>query len=284
VRSNIVLNFTEALVASGGNQKIRIINEANTAEKAGFFGEQNVNTFEFTSSSPEVTIDGSRVTIDPGRDLDFSNNYRIEIEVGAFKGASSSVDSVAIEGDSAITFSTVTPSTDQDVSTAEGQSQIMLSDGTLAASLIWKDTEGWPASKEGDSASIDLSETSLALLMVDYMADPSVFALGGAAATNVESGNFNLVLDGFGVNDLLYMDDLGRGVDQNLETEVLIFAIQAGVNAATDTTPDQGLFNFDPATGKEGGALVVNDQTFGILEWLNTGDFSAPPSDQFVYG
>jgi hypothetical protein len=238
----------------------------------------------FDKNSSEVTIQGSRVTINPDRDLDFSNNYEIEIDAGVFKGAVSGIDSVAVTGESAVIFSTVTPSTDRNVNTTVGESQIMLFDGKLAASLVWKDVEGWPGGKTGVSDLINLSDQTIALLMADFMPAPSSLGTEGLAATNVESGNFHLEINGFGTDDLLYMDDLGRGKDNTTDTEILIFAIQASVEGGAGSGSDGIKFNFDPAAGKDGGVLVIKNQTFGLTEWLNNNDLSLPPSDQFVYG
>ncbi len=119
--------------------------------------------------------------------------------------------------------------------------------------------EGWPGSKTGSQTTLDLSGRSIALVTADLLAVPSTF---DPAATNVETGNFNLTLQNFGANDLIYMDDLGRNTDNLSQTLDLIFGIQV-TSDGTNTN-----FNFDPSAGKDGGNIDVLAQVFSTpAEW-----------------
>jgi len=89
VTSNIVLTATENVLAVAG-KFIRIVNDGGE----GFRGENIVNTQVIEVTSDMVKISGSTITIDPQFDLDFNNNYRIEIDAGAFLGVGSGLASV----------------------------------------------------------------------------------------------------------------------------------------------------------------------------------------------
>ena len=256
VRSNIVLEFSEAVTAVAG-KAIRIVNDANGGTKLGYTGESTTNTLVLDVTDPRVTISGTKITINPGRDLDLSNNYHIEIDAGAFVGVTSQQGNAAVSDATTLNFSTVTPDTDRSITSTTGLSQIMQADGTLADSFIWKDMEGWPGGKTGSQTTLDLSGRSIALVTADLLAAPATL---DPAATNVETGNFNLALQNFGANDLIYMDDLGRNTDTLSQTLELIFGIQV-TSDGTDTN-----FNFDPATNKDGGNIDIRAQVFATPE------------------
>jgi len=150
VRSNIVLEFSEAVTAVAG-KSIRIVNDANGGTKLGLYGENTSNSFTLDVTDPQVSISGSRVTINLARDLDLSNNYHVEIDAGAFKGVTSQQLTAAVSDSTTLNFSTVTPDSDKLISSATGLSKIMQADGTLVDSLVWKDIEGW-----GSKAAIQL--------------------------------------------------------------------------------------------------------------------------------
>lgn len=269
------MKFSESIQAING-KFIRIVNDANTAEKAGLYGESVDNSVTIGTTDPRVTVDGSVVVVDLDDDLDFSNNYHIEIDAGAFVGQASGLENVAIADPSTLAFSTVTPSADRDVSSSEGASVMLSIDGTVSPSVVLKDIEGWPGGKTGDLTTIDLGSTEFALVSADRLDTPSLVNVNdpfdGSAATNVTTGDFNLVLNNFGADDLIYLDDLGRGSDDNSLTRELIFAIQANSDNAVT------VLNFDAATVsgqlKDGGRITIQGQSFADLqEWqslLNT--------------
>jgi hypothetical protein len=276
VRSDIVLQFSESVTAVAG-KKIRIINTANSGSKLGFLSESATNSFEIDAADQRVTVSGSKITINPDRDFDLSNNYSIEIDSGAFVGVTSKQGNIAVAGATAVAFSTVTPDSDKLITSTTGLSRIMQPDGSLADSLIWKDIEGWPAGKSGAQAPVDLLGKRIALVTADLLPEPGLLVIG-QAATNVTTGNFNLRLVNFGSDDLIYMDDLGRNnpAESASDTVELIFAIQVTTDG-TDTN-----FNFDPGVigfeAKDGGNIDIAAQSFATVdEWKTLLQTSAQP-------
>jgi hypothetical protein len=205
-----------------------------------------------------VSISGTKVTINLARDLDFSNNYHVEIDAGAFRGVTSQQLTAAVSDATTINFSTVTPDTDKLISTTTGLSKIMQADGTLADSLVWKDIEGWPGGKTGSQTPpLNLGSVKVALVTADMLATPVQYS---SAINNVETGNFNLALQNFGADDLIYMDDLGRNNENGAQTTEMIFAFQVNSDGVNTN------LNFDPATGKDGGNLDILGQDFATVE------------------
>ena len=90
--SNIVLNFSETVVAGTGN--IVIKNASGTA----------VATIPVADA--QVSISGSTVTINPTADLDYSTGYYVEIASGVFKDRANN-DYTGISGSSTLNFNTV---------------------------------------------------------------------------------------------------------------------------------------------------------------------------------
>ena len=90
--SNIVLNFSETVVAGTGN--IVIKNASGTA----------VATIPVADA--QVSISGSTVTINPTADLDYSTGYYVEIASGVFKDTANN-DYTGISGSSTLNFNTV---------------------------------------------------------------------------------------------------------------------------------------------------------------------------------
>jgi len=270
----LVLTASESVIVGSGN--IRIINDANSTDKAGLYGEAVTNSFTISvNDSSRVSINGNTITVNLDRDLDFANNYHIEVDAGAFVGLTSQLGNAAIGDATGIEFSTVTPGTDKTLDTTQGLSVMMHSDGTLANSQVWKDIEGWPAGKTGSQATLDMTKGAIALVTADLLIDPSVF-VEGDAATKVETGNFNLALQDFGNDDLIYMDDLGRNNENGSQTTELVFSIQATTDGANTN------FNFDPAANKDGGNIDITAQTFTSLqEWQTLLNTTNTP---FIYG
>jgi len=256
VRSNLVFEFTEAVTAVAG-KTIKIVNDANSGTKLGYAGESLTNTFVLDVTDPSVTVSGSKVTINLGRDLDLSNNYHVKIDAGAFVGVTSKLASLGVSDPTTLNFSTVTPDTDQLITSTTGLSQIIQADGSLADSFIWKDMEGW--GKDGSLATLDLTVSSIALVTADLLAATSTL---NPAATNVETGNFYLALQNFGANDVIYMDDLGRNTDNLSQTLNLIFGIQVRSDGSNTS------FNF--ASSNNGGHIDILGHVFSTPgEWQN---------------
>jgi hypothetical protein len=150
----------------------------------------------------------------------------------------------------------------------------MAIDGSLIDSYVWKDIEGWPAGKIGASTTLDLAGKKIALVTADLMAAPSVLDLSGEgnSSTNVETGNFNLSLTNFGADDLLYMDDLGRNNEDPAVALQLIFGIQFSSSGGSSR------FNFDAASGKDGGAIEIVGQSFtNPVDWQDLDESTQLP-------
>jgi hypothetical protein len=254
VRSNLVLEFSEAVTAVAG-KTIKIVNDANSGTKLGFAGESLTNTFVLDVTDPNVIISGSKITINLGRDLDLSNNYHVKIDAGAFFGVTSQLASLGVSDATTLNFSTVTPDTDKLITSTTGLSQIVQADGSLADSFIWKNVEGWPGGETSSQNTLDLSGHAIALVTADLLAATSTLS---PAAANVATANFNLALQNFGANDLIYMDDLGRNTENSSQTLNLIFGIQV--------TSDGTKTNFNFAPSKNGGNIDILGQAFTTPE------------------
>jgi hypothetical protein len=276
VTSAIVLLASETVTGVAG-KFIRIVNDANSAQKSGLYGESSQNSFTLETTDSRVSISGNKITINLERDLDFSNNYHVEIDAGAFRGVAGLL-SAAVTDPTALNFSTVTPGVDRLIDSTQGLSETMLADGSLAESFVWKDIEGWPSGKTGEPATLDLSNKKIALVTADLLAAPSFLDSSGegGSLTNIETGNFNLRLDSFGNDDLLYVDDLGRNNEDPAVALQLIFAIQF------ESSGGNSGFNFDAAPGKDGGAIEVMGQSFlNPVEWQG---LIESPYLPFVFG
>ena len=261
VRSNVVLECSENVSAIAGKY-IRIVNDVNTTDKNGLNQENVINSFVLDVTDPRISIVGNKIIINLDKDLDFSNNYHVEIDSGAFKGNESQILNQAINDSTIINFATVSPSIDKDVTTLNGLSQIMETNGSLIDSLVWKDVEGW-GSKTGSQSLVDMSKGNVGLVTSDLDSIQAVYDLNNPKinATNVQTGNFNLGLNNFGSNDLIYLDDMGRNNDIS-QTLELVFAIQRTSNAINTN------FNFDPANLKDGGNIDILNQSFSTVdEW-----------------
>jgi hypothetical protein len=147
--------------------------------------------------------------IDLPHDLDFSSNYSLAVETGAFLGSTTGLVSVAF---TAANFSTVAPDATHvllPVSSTSGASQSLSDAGELQSSFTWLDMDGW-GSKTGATTSINLSSVAnnkYAFVAPDYVTDEAAVDL---SASGLGVGNINLTITGFGANNLVYFDDLGR--------------------------------------------------------------------------
>jgi hypothetical protein len=225
VRSDLVFTATENLAVTGvdGTYHIKIVNDANSIAKAGYSGTlgesiDNSQTLTVTVTggvasatwngtavtlSQVLTLTGHTLSINPLYDLDFSNNYHVEIDAGLFVGATSGLGSVAVS--SGATFSTVTPNTTGSgaaLVSGGAASQIMHADGTLSASYKWVglDTVGNTAVTAPTSIG-SLASGGYALAVTDR--DPT-----GAIGT----WDFWVRATDFGADDLVYLDNQQNGV------------------------------------------------------------------------
>ena len=243
VTSNIVLTASENVTAVA-NKYIHIINDANDATKAGFHSEATTNTQDILVTSAAVTITNNTITINPGFDLDLSNNYHITVDAGAFVNAGS-VASVAVSDVAAMNFSTVTPADGLlNVTNAitNATSQAMDATGNLVASYSWMDIEGVGAPSSANGTVRDLSTGNIAMVFKDY--DTTVVA--GGAQDGIGAPDLYVSATNFGAGDLLY-------VDNQLNTQPNDLAISSFFN----DTPSNGVTQISFGTGVGGlGGLV----------------------------
>jgi len=95
IGSNIVLNFSETVVAGSGNIVIKKSDGTTVATIA--------------VSDPQVSISGSTVTINPTSDLLYSTSYYVEIASGVLKDSANN-SYAGISGSTTLNFTTSSPS------------------------------------------------------------------------------------------------------------------------------------------------------------------------------
>ncbi|MCW2390094.1 hypothetical protein M2333_003140 [Sphingobium sp. B11D3B] len=224
VRSDLVFTSSEdiALTAVDGVYEIKIVNDANTSAKAGYSGSlgeaiDNTQTLVVTVVDGEVsatwngatvaiadvlTISGDKLIINPKYDLDFSNNYHVEIDAGLLVSATSGLGNAALL--SGATFSTVTPNTSGTgaaLVTGAAASQTMVADGSLTAGHKWVGLDGIGNTAVSAATSIgSLAADGYALIVTDRD-DSSV----------VGTWDFWVRATNFGADDLVYLDNQHNG-------------------------------------------------------------------------
>jgi hypothetical protein len=264
--SNIVLNFTMPVTASA-NKFIRIVNDAASATAAtGFRGESANNTLVIAANdASQVSISGSRVTINPTADLDLANRYHIEIDEGAFI-APNSVGSRAVNAASGLNFATVTPGS-YDLSVAAA-SQTMTQDGVLAPSAKWLDIEGI-GSQPSNRVMMDLGAASYVLVFKDYASKPAVPADG---YSGVDAPTFFIAANNFGADDRIYIDNQSSVAnDLSVERFLSTGAAPTRIQFAPSTTP-ASLGGYLDVT------LVGSTQPFtSINDWMAKLPSTVPP-------
>ena len=156
-----------------------------------------------------LTIDGDEITIKPFFDLDLSSRYQIDVDAGLFVGDASGQGSAAFDGTTASDFSTVNPENANDVASAE-QAQ-WFQNGSLVDSHRWirLDNNGDPIGSVDDLGAINDGAYMLVLKDWDLDGVNGVEKAGdlGLFEDGVQSTVFNVSVDGFGLDDLVYIDD-----------------------------------------------------------------------------
>lgn len=193
VTSNIVMTASESVTAVAG-KNITIVNDGGT----GFHGEATVNTQIIAANdTTKVTITNNTITINPGFDLDFSNNYHITVDAGAFLGASGQ-SSIATADATVMNFSTVLPA----ASATATASQAMTS-GTdaMVAGHSWWDAEGFGAPGGASVAR-------------DFAAGDFAIAANDLATTGIATNDFYIAVNNFAAGDLIYVDNHGDNTVQ----------------------------------------------------------------------
>jgi hypothetical protein len=222
VTSNLVLNVGETVTAVAG-KKITLTDLGGTH----YHGENVDNSYTLTfkadgttdiahgndaivNSSTAVKIVGTgantHIVIDLPHDLDFASNYSLAVDTGAFLGTTSQQNSVAF---TTVQFSTVVPDASKTLTSTAGASQSMSDSGALQTSYTWLDMADW-GNKTGGTTQLDLSAVpgnKLAFVSPDYLAQE---ASEDGSISGLAVYNINLTMTGFGANNLIYFDDLGR--------------------------------------------------------------------------
>jgi hypothetical protein len=201
VSSNIVLNYSENVTAVAGKY-IHLINDGGT----GFHGESATHTLDIEATSAQVSISNGKVTLNPTFDLDLANTYHIEIDAGAFVGASSGLTSAAFNGTSSLNFSTVTPGIAALANAVA--SQKMDASGAIVASYQWLDIEG--IGSPGSATALDLAGGNYALVAKDY--DPTGGSVG-IGYDGIQLGDLNVAANNLSLGDLIYLDDQGNNLE-----------------------------------------------------------------------
>lgn len=235
VTSDIVLTSSENVTAVAG-KFITIVNDANDATYAGFHGEATTNTIQIDAASAAVTISGNKITINPGFDLDFSNNYHIMVDAGAFVGVTSGQGSVATVDATVMNFSTVLPSA---TATATASSAMAAGTDTIVIGHSWWDAEGFGA-PGGLPVARDFSTGNLAIAAND---------LGTAG---IATNDFYIAVNSFAAGDLIYVDNGGNNANQRQGNFNAGLVIDLGAAPTAIITGASGT-----ATGNNGGQFDV---------------------------
>ncbi|MCW2400089.1 putative Ig domain-containing protein [Sphingobium sp. B2D3C] len=224
VRSDVVFSASEniALTTVDGTYTIKLVNDANSGSKTGYSGTlgesiDNTQTLVVTVSggvasakwngvtvnvNDVLSVSGNKLIIDSVYDLDFSNNYHVEVGAGLFIGQTSGLGNAAVA--SGATFATVTPNTTGSgaaLVSGGAASQIMHADGTLAASHKWVGIDNVGNTAVASATSIgSLSAAGYALVVSDR-----------DASADIGTWDFWVRATDFGADDLVYLDNQQNG-------------------------------------------------------------------------
>jgi hypothetical protein len=202
VTSQIVLSSTQALSTAAH----KLITFTNTAD-AGFTGETNVNTFSvYADDSRYVTISGTKIIIKPPFDFDFANNYNVTVEAGAFLTAPVVASAIPALGTKAVitgdnlNFTTVSLGTDV-LSAVQGQ----VMNATTGAVETTGAKKWFSVDQSGSMAeqTFNLAGNDYAMVFKDL----STAGYNPTLNDGVGAADFNVTVNGFGANDLIYADD-----------------------------------------------------------------------------
>jgi hypothetical protein len=240
VTSAIVLTVSEPVTAVAG-KKITIMNDGGT----GFRGEAGDNDQVIDVSSASVTIQGNRIIIRPPVNLDLANDYHLEIDAGAFVGASG-LGNAAVSEPSAMNFSTVAPGSGlAGVGSATASQAMDTATGGLKTSFKWLDIEGVGNPSSDAGTSLNLIDSDIALVFKDYDA-----AAGnvGAATDGIGAPDLYVRALNFGPGDMVYVDNQSVA-SPNLFTQTTVLA----------DTPDEGITQLSFAGVGGLGAVIEID-------------------------
>lgn len=203
VRTRIVVDFDQDVHAVAG-RFLRIVDDGGT----GFHGENIVNTQILEVTDSRVTLVGSRLLIDPEFDLDFSSNYHVEIENGAFLGSASALAFAGVSDSTTINFATVSPAKGG----VTGEASIIADEsGAMVESLRWWDLAGL-GNPFGAARALSASGGDSAFVAADYVTAAAAPEYG---YDGVGVSNFNVTIHQFTIGDLLYVDNRGANTSVN---------------------------------------------------------------------
>ena len=215
VQSDLVLKFENAIqLSSNPDLKIHIVHDGGAGFHADSIWTQQVSMHERDfhirlgdTEQIRLSADGKTLVIAPKGDFDFGSSYHVEIDAGAFIDRADPLTTSTAVGARAIAFATVTPGVGDHVDQAR-PSQKMLSDGTLSASYNYLDIEGLGRFNDILTTPLNLSGRGVALVYKDYDSGPALDD-GDISYSGIGVGAlpFNLQVQHFGADDLIYFDD-----------------------------------------------------------------------------
>lgn len=227
-----------------GTYKIKLIQLADAAGKSGFLGE-NVDgsqeiVVEVSAEGSVSGVQGGSITFSDGKaivtfdgNFDLSNNFGIEVDSGLFVGATHGESSEQV-GPGDITFATVTPSTDGEVS--------KYWDGTnYANGSTWYDGSSGNYLSNDQGLTVDLSGIAGTVVVGrDTTADDTIVLETGLRAT----------ITGFGADDVLYIDQDASTSANRVDEETIGFGNNDGA------VPTHLLFSTAPEN-PQGAAIIT---------------------------
>jgi hypothetical protein len=259
VRSSIVLTASENVTAVAGKY-IHIINDANGGGYSGYLGESTVHTQDIlVTDTSKLTIVGNKITLNPAWDLDLGNNYHIEIDQGAFTGASGT-GSLAIADSTTINFSTVTPfmaSATSAMTSAVASEKMVAGTDAMVTSGSWFSVMGTTAG---------IGDTSTARAGATFDLTGGDYVILGGKDTSITPENYDLSesglslpytmwvqLDNFGLKDSIYIDDQfnNPAYPNNIESDPAAIGdgdIAGTIRMNMPASDGQGWFDFKLAS------------------------------------
>lgn len=236
--SKLVLQSTEDVNwTPGGTYTFTIANQANAGTKTGFKpiasataeatkNDQTItvvvdalgNVTSSTGGTVEIDHVHQIILLDPTFDLDFSNNYTLDVSLGAFTGVGTHQTSVAF---SPVSFSTV--SLGSTLASSQKMSEI---NGGLVPSYNWVSAN--QSDPNSQIKGIDVGSDSVAV----------VLGLNPNGSDGQGGGFFNafngfVSLQGFTANDLIYVDNMGNNA-------LTAMSDQVGNHSWTANTDSEG--------------------------------------------
>jgi hypothetical protein len=216
VTSAIVLQASEPVTAVAG-KKIRIMNDGG----AGFRGEATDSDQTIDVGSAAVTIQGNLIIIRPGFNLDLANSYHVEIDAGAFLGAGGLKNAALVDA-TAIDFTTVTPGSGTSGVGAAALSQSMnVQTGAMQSSFKWLDIEGVGSPNSSSGTVVNIAGDNIALAFKDYTSAGAILS-GNLANDGIGSPDFYVRATGFGLGDLVYVDNQNPSQPNALEITTVL--------------------------------------------------------------